>query len=111
MNTSVSHLKLPLTVNFQFIRAGNFCCKNCYATFADSLGQYPRGLLPHESLLAIVRQLSRRITKTTFASGELRLCLRLTDLLAAAKSEGALVNLVNDGSRIDTKWLAANANR
>jgi len=109
MNNTASSARLPLTVNFHFIRACNFRCKYCYATFTDSVESNPRGLLPHDDLLAIVRQLARRFTKITFAGGEPTLYRRLPELFAAAKAEGALVNLVTNGSRIDAAWLADNA--
>lgn len=98
--------RLPLTVNFHFLRACNFRCRYCYATFADSVESDPRGILPHDQLLAVVRQLAQRFTKLTFAGGEPTLYRRLPELLVAAKQEGALVNLVTNGSRIDPQRLA-----
>ena len=102
----MENARLPLTANFHFLRACNFRCRYCYATFADSISADPRGLLPHDQLLAVVRQLARRFTKLTFAGGEPTLYRRLPELLAAAKAEGALVNLVTNGSRLDPARIA-----
>jgi radical S-adenosyl methionine domain-containing protein 2 len=105
MNTLTN--RLPFTANFHFLRACNFRCRYCYATFADSIDSDPRGLLSHDQLIAVVRQLARRFTKLTFAGGEPTLYRRLPELLAAAKAEGALVNLVTNGSRLDPARLAS----
>jgi radical S-adenosyl methionine domain-containing protein 2 len=45
----------------------------------------------------------------TFAGGEPTLYPRLSELFAIAKREGALVNLVTNGSRIDHDWLVRQA--
>jgi radical S-adenosyl methionine domain-containing protein 2 len=96
-----------LTVNFHFIRGCNFRCKYCYATFCDASGA--RGILPGADLFALVRLLARRYAKITFAGGEPTLYPRLPELLALAKAEGTLTNVVTNGSRIDAAWLATNA--
>ncbi len=97
--------RLP-TVNFHFIKSCNFRCDYCYATFADLAG---RPLLPDVRLFELTRQLARRHAKITLVGGEPTLYPRLPDLLAAATSEGALTNIVTNGSRIDAAWLRANA--
>ncbi|WP_402374570.1 viperin family antiviral radical SAM protein [Isoptericola rhizosphaerae] len=95
-----------LTANFHFIKSCNFRCDYCYATFADLVG---RPVLPDEQLFELTRRLARRHTKVTLVGGEPTLYRRLPDLLGAVKAEGALTNLVTNGSRIDVAWLQANA--
>ena len=111
MSTSSHATRLPLTANFHFIRACNFRCRYCYATFCDSAQESARNTLPHDDLLALTRLLARRFSKITFAGGEPTLYSRLPELFAVAKSESALVNLVTNGSRISPAWLASQSHQ
>lgn len=97
-----------LTANFHFIKSCNFRCDYCYATFADYAG---RPFLPDEQLVALTRLLARRFTKVTFVGGEPTLYRRLPELLAVAKAEGALANVVTNGSRIDAAWIEAHRDK
>lgn len=99
-------VRLPLTANFHLIKSCNFGCLYCYATFAEVLG---RPVLPDDQVLALVRLLAQRHTKVTLAGGEPTLYRRLEDLLAVIKAEGALANVVTNGSRIDAGWIERNA--
>lgn len=101
--------RLPLTANFHFIKGCNYRCRYCYATFCDSTGAGARNILPDDELFTLTRLLARRFAKITFVGGEPTLYRRLPELLAAAKSEGAKTNLVTNGSRITSAWLASNA--
>src|SRR6478735_791497 len=96
-------LRRPFTANFHFIKSCNFSCHYCYATFADLQG---RPLLPDDQLLDVTRVLAQHFTKVTFVGGEPTLYPRLPTMLAVATTEGALTNLVTNGSRIDARWLA-----
>lgn len=98
--------RLPLTANFHFIKSCNFACRYCYATFADSLA---RPILGDEQLFALTRLLAARYTKVTFVGGEPTLYPRLPELLTTAKAQGALTNVVTNGSRIDATWLEQHA--
>jgi len=98
--------RLRLTANFHFIKSCNFRCDYCYATFADMIGS---PFLPDEQLFEVTRQLARRYTKITLVGGEPSIYPRLSSLLAAAKAEGALTNVVTNGSQITADWLEANA--
>jgi radical S-adenosyl methionine domain-containing protein 2 len=100
--------RLPLTANFHFIKSCNYGCGYCYATFADLVG---RPVLPEEELFALARLLARTYTKVTLVGGEPTLYPRLPDLLAAVKAEGAMTNIVTNGSRIDAAWLQRHAAR
>lgn len=111
--TNTSGTKFPsdaarqsLTANFHFIKNCNFRCRYCYATFAD-LGP-ARPVLADEDLFELTRILARRYTKVTFVGGEPTLYRRLPELLALATAEGALTNVVTNGSRINAAWLEAN---
>ena len=99
--------RLPLTANFHFIKSCDFRCLYCQATFADAIGARP--VLPDPEMLELTRLLARHYTKVTFVGGEPTLYPRRPAMLAAAKQEGALTNLVTNGSRIDAAWLAAHA--
>lgn len=100
--------RLPLTANLHFIKSCNFRCRFCYATFDDTVG---RPVLPDDDLMELTRQLARRYTKVTFVGGEPTLYPRLSDMLAVAKAEESLTNVVTNGSRIDAAWLASNSDR
>ena len=95
-----------MTANFHFIKSCNFACRYCYATFADSLA---RPLLGDEQLFALTRLLAARYAKVTFVGGEPTLYPRLPELLATVKAQGALTNVVTNGSRITPAWLQAKA--
>lgn len=98
--------RLPLTANFHFIKSCNYRCGFCYATFADVAG---RPVLPEEQLFKLTELLARRYTKVSLVGGEPTLYPGLKEMLAIVKREGALTNLVTNGSRIDAAWLEANA--
>ena len=98
--------RLPLTVNFHFIKNCNYGCRYCYATFSETSGAL---VLPDDQLFGLVRLLARTYTKVTLAGGEPTLYRRLPELLAAIKEEGALTNLVTNGSRITPEWIEQHA--
>jgi radical S-adenosyl methionine domain-containing protein 2 len=97
--------RFPLTVNLHFLRACNFRCKYCYATF-DDCQDIVSGLLPFEKLSKMVDEVSHRFCKVTFAGGEPTLYTRLPQLMQVARAGGALVNVVTNASQIDPKWVA-----
>lgn len=99
--------RLPLTANFHFIRSCNLRCKHCYATFLDDPTARP--IQSHAQLLKISQLLGARYEKVTFVGGEPTLYPGMPDMLAATKAEGALTNLVTNGSRIDPTWIGAHA--
>ena len=98
--------RLPLTANFHFIKSCNYRCRYCYATFAEVQG---RPVLPDDQVLDLVRLLAQTYTKVTLAGGEPTLYRRLPELLAAIKEQGALTNLVTNGSRITPEWIEQHA--
>jgi len=100
--------RLPLTANFHFIKSCNFRCTYCYATFADLIG---KPVLPEDQVLAITRLLARSYSKVTVVGGEPTLYPGLLTMLSVAKDEGALTNVVTNGSRIDAAWLRSVAGR
>jgi radical S-adenosyl methionine domain-containing protein 2 len=80
-------------------------CRFCFATFEDVRSQLPKGHLPREQSLHLVRVLARRFQKITFAGGEPLLCPWLPELVRAAHEEGAVTMLVTNGSRLKPALL------
>lgn len=92
---------LPPSVNYHLWAPCNMRCRFCFAPFQDVVSQVlPRGHLPREESLELVRVLARRFDKVTFVGGEPTLCRWLTELVVAAKAEGATTMLVTNGSRL-----------
>jgi radical S-adenosyl methionine domain-containing protein 2 len=76
-------------------------CRFCFAPFQDVVSTVlPRGHLPREESLRLVRILAARFDKVSFAGGEPTLCPWLPELARAASEEGATTMLVTNGSRL-----------
>lgn len=104
--SSLGNPRRSVTANYHFIRSCNYRCKYCYATFCDS-DQHGDRVSVHD-IHAVTRLLARGFTKITFVGGEPTLYHGLSDLLSVAKSEGALTNVVTNGSVLTHDWLMAN---
>lgn len=92
---------LPLSVNYHLWAACNMRCRFCFAPFQDVVSTVlPKGHLPKEDSIRLVRLLARRFAKVTFVGGEPTLCPWLPELVRAAKDEGAITMLVTNGSRL-----------
>lgn len=98
------------SVNFHLWEPCNMRCKFCFATFQDvKQSVLPKGHLPKEQALEVVRQLSGfGFEKITFAGGEPTLCPWLPELIAIAKESGMTTMLVTNGSRLNDDFLKAN---
>lgn len=86
-------------------------CKFCYATFQDvKRNGLPKGHLPKEQMIQIVRKLGEfGFEKITFAGGEPTLCPWLSDLIKVAKEVGMTTMLVTNGSLLlDSNFLEEN---
>lgn len=85
-------------------------CKFCFATFQDVKNEVlPKGHLPKEQTLDVVRQLaSNGFEKITFAGGEPTLCPWLPELMALSTSLGMTTMLVTNGSRLSDDFLKQN---
>lgn len=90
------------SVNFHLWEPCNMRCKFCYATFQDvKRNGLPKGHLPKEQMIQIVRKLGEfGFEKITFAGGEPTLCPWLSDLIKVAKEVGMTTMLVTNGSRL-----------
>jgi radical S-adenosyl methionine domain-containing protein 2 len=102
------HPRRALTVNFHFLHECNFSCKFCFATFDDWKHTGEFRPLTHEGRMKVVGELGRTFTKITFAGGEPTLEPRLPDMLQMAKSQGALTNIVTNGSKVTPAWVNDN---
>lgn len=112
----VSHLELaerragalPPSVNYHLWQPCNMRCSFCFATFHDVVAEVlPKGHLPREEALQVVRILGARFRKITFAGGEPTLCPWLLDLITEAKAAGAVTMLVSNGTRLTHDYLGA----
>ncbi|AKQ69556.1 Molybdenum cofactor biosynthesis enzyme [Myxococcus hansupus] len=82
-------------------------CRFCFATFQDVRQTVlPKGHLPREEALQLVKLLAARFQKLTFAGGEPLLCPWLPELVRAAKGQGATTMLVTNGSRLTHERLS-----
>lgn len=97
-----------LTANFHFLHECNFRCKFCFATFDDWKHAGEFRPLTQEGRMKVVGELGRMFTKVTFAGGEPMLEPKLPDMLRMAKSQGALTNIVTNGSKLTSAWLDDN---
>lgn len=100
------------SVNFHLWEPCNMRCKFCFATFQDvKKSILPKGHLPKEQALQVVRQLAAYgFEKITFAGGEPSLCPWLPELIREAKQLGLTTMVVSNGSRITEQFLIDNKN-
>ena len=98
------------SVNFHLWEPCNMRCKFCFATFQDvKQSILPKGHLPKEQSLQVVRQLAAYgFEKITFAGGEPLLCPWLPELIREAKQLGLTTMVVSNGSRLTEQFLIDN---
>ncbi len=109
-NDKLFHMKrAPIipSVNFHLWEPCNMRCTFCFATFQDVKKQIlPKGHLPKEEAIRIVRQLADfGFEKITFAGGEPTLCPWLNELILAAKSCGMTTMIVTNGTVLKPDYL------
>jgi radical S-adenosyl methionine domain-containing protein 2 len=93
---------MPPTVNYHLWAACNMRCRFCFAPFQDVIDDVlPRGHLPREESVQLVRVLASRFAKVTFVGGEPTLCPWLPELVRTAKELGATTMLVTNGTRLE----------
>lgn len=91
------------TINFHLIKACNFKCKFCYATFNDISS---KGLSKEEQFKLIeIIAASKKFRKINFAGGEPTLVPHIKELIAFAKALGLETSIVTNASRIDIEWV------
>jgi len=98
---------MPPSVNYHLWQPCNMRCRFCFATFEDVRRELPKGHLPRELSLVLVRLLANHFEKITFAGGEPLLCPWLPELVRAAHEEGATTMLVTNGSQLSPAVLTA----
>jgi radical S-adenosyl methionine domain-containing protein 2 len=91
------------TINFHLIKACNFKCKFCYATFNDIC---EKGLTKGEQF-DLIESLAQNglFRKINFAGGEPTLVPHIRELIEFAKSLGFETSIVTNASRIDFEWV------
>lgn len=91
------------TVNFHLIKACNFKCKFCYATFDDIQS---KGMSKQEQF-KLIKQLaeSKKFKKINFAGGEPTLVPHIQELIQYAKELGFVTSIVTNGSRMNMEWI------
>lgn len=91
------------TINFHLIKACNFACKYCYATFND-ISQ--KSLSKHQQI-ALLEELSKEniFKKINFAGGEPTLVPHIRELIRYAKGLGFETSIVTNASKIDFEWI------
>lgn len=100
-------------INFHLWEPCNMRCKFCFATFQDIKRTIlPKGHLPKEKALQVVKQLANfGFQKITFAGGEPTLCKWLPDLIMTAKDAGMTTMIVSNGSHLNDEFLEMNRNK
>lgn len=97
------------SVNYHLWNPCNMRCKFCFATFQDTKVVLPKGHLPKEESLALVRQIGTiGFKKITFAGGEPTLCPWISELIKEAKMLGLTTMLVTNGTKLDDDFLSVN---
>lgn len=111
MNTSISTIQLPGTVNLFINSRCNFHCKHCYATFQDLPGAKLPALAEAEAK-AIIQLIADEplpesiiARKITFVGGEPTLCPFLPELVAYAKSLGLVTAVITNGLTVTPRYL------
>lgn len=105
----IRSINLP-SVNFHLWEPCNMRCKFCFAGFKDvKKSILPKGHLPKEQAIQVVRQLADLgFEKITFAGGEPTLCPWLHDLIATAKNAGMTTMIVTNGTELSEQFLKNN---
>ncbi|OWR14143.1 viperin family antiviral radical SAM protein [Chryseobacterium sp. VAUSW3] len=108
METEERNIIIP-SVNYHLWEPCNMRCKFCFAPFYDAKKLLPKGHLPKEQSLQLVRELAAfGFEKITFAGGEPTLCPWISELISEAKNYGMTTMIVTNGSRINEAFLAQN---
>lgn len=91
------------TINFHLIKACNYTCKFCYATFDDI---HSKGLTQAEQMeLITLLSVYGKFRKINFAGGEPTLVPHIQSLIIHAKKMGFETSIVTNASKIDYKWI------
>ncbi|RAR46473.1 viperin family antiviral radical SAM protein [Flavobacterium lacus] len=91
------------TINFHVIKACNYKCKFCYATFNDISSKG----ISKENQFEIIKELanSRMFKKINFAGGEPTLVPYIDEFIIYAKNLGFETSIVTNASKINYDWI------
>lgn len=91
------------TINFHLLKACNFKCKFCYATFND----INEKKMSKNEQFELIKQLaeSKMFKKINFAGGEPTLIPYIKELIIYAKLLGFETSIVTNASKIDFDWV------
>ncbi|MBS1571381.1 MAG: viperin family antiviral radical SAM protein [Bacteroidetes bacterium] len=99
------------SVNFHLWEPCNMRCKFCFATFQDTKLFLPKGHLPREEALELIKLIAEMgFEKITFAGGEPTLCPWISELIKTAKESGLTTMLVTNGTRLSEDFFSKNKN-
>ena len=93
-----------ISVNYHLLRACNYRCRFCFATFDDIDGALP--LSRQVELLRVLR--AAGCEKLNFAGGEPTLYRHLPELLREARELGFVTSIISNGARLE-ELLATSA--
>lgn len=101
--------KIIPSVNYHLWEPCNMRCKFCFATFQNTKVILPKGHLPKEESIMLVRKIAKfGFKKITFAGGEPTLCPWISELIKEAKINGLTTMLVTNGTKLNKDFLLAN---
>lgn len=108
MNTKNGNEIIP-SVNYHLWNPCNMKCKFCFAPFQEAKNILPKGHLPKEQSLQLIREIAGiGFKKITFAGGEPTLCPWISELIREAKINGMTTMIVTNGSRLSDDFLEKN---
>lgn len=97
------------SVNYHLWNPCNMKCKFCFAPFQEAKNILPKGHLPKEQSLQLIREIAGfGFEKITFAGGEPTLCPWISELIREAKISGMTTMIVTNGSRLSDDFLEKN---
>ncbi|MGV4413711.1 viperin family antiviral radical SAM protein [Chryseobacterium sp. T1] len=97
------------SVNYHLWEPCNMRCKFCFAPFYDAKKLLPKGHLPKEQSLQLIKELADfGFQKITFAGGEPTICPWISELISSAKQYGMTTMIVTNGTKINEQFLKQN---
>lgn len=109
MNTKIGNEIIP-SVNYHLWNPCNMRCKFCFAPFQEVKNILPKGHLPKEQSLQLIREIAGiGFKKITFAGGEPTLCPWISELIQEAKINGLTTMIVTNGTNLSDDFLEKNS--
>lgn len=91
------------TVNYHLLKACNYQCKYCYATF-DDIKEKSISKKEQKKLITLLAQ-SKLFRKINFAGGEPLLVPHIQELIQLAKEQGMTTSIVTNASLLTKEWI------